>query len=89
MDETSKRAFEITKNVKESASETLANVRSGGEVGELKAEIKNLQTENKQLLKERDFAKKIADMYVSELSLTVKRIKQNLAAFDQALKDKP
>lgn len=44
-----------------------------------------LQAENKQLEKERDFAKKIADMYVTELGLTVKRIKQNLKGFEQPL----
>lgn len=49
----------------------------------------NLEAKHKRLKKERDFAKKIADMYISELGLTVKRIKQNLNGFDQALKGKP
>lgn len=45
MDKTSKRAFEITKNVKESTADTLADVRSGGVVSQLKTENKRLQAE--------------------------------------------
>lgn len=43
MDETSKKAFEITKNVTSSIADTLADVRSGGLVGKLKTEIKGQQ----------------------------------------------
>jgi len=44
-DKRSRRAFEITKNVKTSIADTLADVRSGGLVGELKTEIAQLQAE--------------------------------------------
>ncbi len=45
----SSKAFEITKNVKESNAETLLNVRSGGVVGELREQIEQLQAKNKEL----------------------------------------
>jgi len=50
-------------------------------------EICKLQAEVERLKEERDFAKKISDMYVKELSLMVKRIKQNLKGFGKALKE--
>lgn len=61
MEETSKKAFEITKNVTENTEDTLANVHSGGEVGELKAEIKQLKNENITLAFDLNYYKAILD----------------------------
>ena len=44
IDSTSKKAFEITKNVTESCLDTIVDVRSGGLVSELQKEIKTLQS---------------------------------------------
>lgn len=54
MDETSKKAFEITKHIKESTAETLENVRSGGLTGQLRSQIGQLQAENEQIKRQFD-----------------------------------
>jgi len=51
------------------------------------APVNPLLEDNQRLKKQRDFSMQLSDMYVKELGLLVKRIKQNLKGFDQSLID--